>query len=172
MSEAIFLIDSNSLITPHLTYYPFDFAPGFWNQMEQAIKNAKIAILDIVRSEILQGNDSLKEWMNALEIGLYVDHRQPNILEKYSAILQYIQRNPCYTPSALTEWSKGSVADPWLIATASAYNYTLVTFEVPNKGLNSRYPSKNAKIPDIAKVFEVEVANLYHMIRELGFKLH
>ena len=29
MSEAIFLIDSNSLITPHLTYYPFDFAPGF-----------------------------------------------------------------------------------------------------------------------------------------------
>ena len=48
----------------------------------------------------------------------------------------------------------------------------VVTFEVPNKGLNSRYPSKNAKIPDIAKVFEVEVANLYHMIRELGFKLH
>ena len=75
MSEAIFLIDSNSLITPHLTYYPFDFAPGFWNQMEQAIKNGKIAILDIVRSEILQGNDSLKEWMNALEIGLYVDHK-------------------------------------------------------------------------------------------------
>lgn len=33
MSEAIFLIDSNSLITPHLTYYPFDFAPGFWNQI-------------------------------------------------------------------------------------------------------------------------------------------
>ena len=72
----------------------------------------------------------------------------------------------------MTEWSKGSVADPWLIATASEHNYTLVTFEVPNKGLNSRYPSKNAKIPDIAKVFEVEVANLYHMIRELGFKLH
>ena len=30
MSKEIFLIDANSLITPHLTFYPFDFAPGFW----------------------------------------------------------------------------------------------------------------------------------------------
>ena len=37
MSSSIFLIDANSLITPHLTYYPFDFAPGFWEQIERPI---------------------------------------------------------------------------------------------------------------------------------------
>lgn len=171
MSETIFLIDSNSLITPHLTYYPFDFAPGFWSQMEQAVNAGKIAILDVVKNEILQGNDSLKDWMDVLEIGLYVDRRQPAILEKYSAILQYIQYNPCYQLSALKEWSKGKSADPWLIATASVYDYTIVTFESPNNGLNERDPSKKAKIPDVAKVFDVETTDLYQMIRKLGFKL-
>lgn len=166
------MIDANSLITPYLTFYPFDFAPGFWEQMEKAIADGKIAILDMVRSEILQGNDSLKEWMDNLKISVYLDHRQPDILAKYSAVLQHIQNNPCYKPSALAEWSNGSVADPWLIATASAYGYNLVTFEVPNKGLNCKNPSKNAKIPDIAKIFGVETVDLYHMIRKLGFKLH
>ncbi len=75
MSEEIFLIDSNSLITPHLTFYPFDFAPGFWNQLEQAITDGKIAILDMVKAEILHGNDALKDWMENLEIKKYIDHR-------------------------------------------------------------------------------------------------
>lgn len=126
----------------------------------------------MVKNEILQGNDSLKKWMDTLEIGVYLDHRYPDILGKYGAVLQHIQGNPCYKPAALKEWSNESVADPWLIAAASAYNCTLVTFEVSNNGLNGRNPSKNAKIPDVAKVFQVETVNLYHMIRELGFKLH
>ena len=49
MSYKIFLIDSNSLITPYKNYYPFDFAPGFWLQIEQSIKYGEIAILDIVK---------------------------------------------------------------------------------------------------------------------------
>ena len=61
MSEEIFLIDANSLITPHLTFYPFDFAPGFWSQLEQSIQDGRIAILDMVKAEILHGNDNLKE---------------------------------------------------------------------------------------------------------------
>ncbi|MDE6568072.1 MAG: DUF4411 family protein [Lachnospiraceae bacterium] len=123
MSSNNFLIDANSFITPYLTYYPFDFAPSFWTQMEQAINDGTIVILDMVKSEILQGNDALREWMANLDIGAYIDHREPGILERYGAILRYIQENPCYKSSALAEWSRGSVADPWLIATAAAYNH-------------------------------------------------
>lgn len=172
MSNNVFLIDANSLITPYLTYYSFDLAPPFWTQIERLIKDGKIAVLDMVKNEIMQGKDKLKEWVNNLEINTYIDHREPIILKKYSAILQYIQNNPCYKPSALTEWSRENVADPWLIAAASVYNYTLVTFEVPNKGLNTRNPSKNAKIPDIAEEFDVEVVNLFHMMRRLDVKLY
>lgn len=171
MSEEIFLIDANSLITPHLTFYPFDFAPGFWSQLEQSIQDGRIAILDMVKAEILHGNDNLKEWMESIEIQRYIDHREPRILQKYGAILQHIQDSPCYKPASLSEWSRESVADPWLIAAAATYNYTIITFEEANKGLNSRSPSKNAKIPDVANEFGVKTEKLYYMMRELGLKL-
>lgn len=171
MDEELFLIDSNSLMTPHLTYYPFDFAEGFWEQMEDYIATGRIVILDVVKDEVLKGKDSLQEWMEGLNIGTFVDHREASIIGKYSEILQYIQNNPVYQPAALAEWSRGTVADPWLIATAAVQGYTVVSFETENKGLNERTPSKKAKIPDVAKEFGVEVKNLYYMMRELNFKL-
>lgn len=171
MSKEIFLIDANSLITPYLTYYPFDFAESFWGQMEEHIQNGSIAILDLVKDEIRQGEDSLKDWMDALTISNYIDRRDPTILTYYGTVLSHIQTNDCYKSSALTEWAKGTVADPWLISTAKAKGYTIITFEVPNKGLNSRSPSKNAKNPDVASVFGVKTANLFYMMRALGFTL-
>ena len=76
MDREIFLIDSNSLITPHLEYYPFDFAESFWKQMEDHIVEGRIVILDVVKAEILMGKDSLQEWMEGLNIGTLVDHRK------------------------------------------------------------------------------------------------
>ena len=171
METEFFLIDSNSLMTPHLTYYPFDFAKSFWTQMEEQIAQGRIVILDTVKAEILKGNDSLQEWMEHIEIGKLIDHRELSILQKYGEVLQCVQENPVYQAAALAEWARDSVADPWLIATAAVYGYTIVTFETENKGLNSRNPSKNAKIPDVAKKFGVNVKNLYYMMRELNFKL-
>ena len=171
MEKELFLIDANSLITPYLTYYPFDLAKTFWNQMEWYIQNGDIAILDVVKSEVLKGKDSLKEWMESIEVGELIDHREPAIIVKYGEVLRYIQDNPAYKPAALTEWSREDVADPWLIAAAVVGNYTIVSFENENKGLNSRNPSKNAKIPDVAKAFNVEVQNLYYMMRILKFSL-
>lgn len=49
--------------------------------------------------------------------------------------------------------------------------FLIVSFENENNGLNTRNPSKNAKIPDVAKVFKVEVQNLYYMMRVLKFIL-
>ena len=171
MSSQIFLLDTNSFIAPHLNYYPFDFAPGFWEQMERSINNGRIAVLDLVKNEILQGNDQLKEWMADIEIGHFIDRRDSNILALYGSVLQHVQNNPCYKPAALAEWARGAVADPWLIATAAAKDFTLITFEEANKGLNPRNPSRNAKIPDVAREFSVKTENLFYMMRELNFAL-
>ena len=103
MSKEIFLLDTNSFITPHLNFYPFDFAPGFWDQMEQHINSGRIAILDMVKNEILQGNDNLRSWMEDLEITCFVDRRVPNIVSLYGSILQHIQSNNCYKEAALKE---------------------------------------------------------------------
>ena len=172
MSHGTFMIDANSLITPHQQYYPFDFAPGFWAQMETHIANGTIVLLDMVRNELLRGKgtDNLKQWAENLNASV-IDHRQSDILKRYGEILSHIQANPCYKPSALEEWARDTIADAWLIATASVYGYTLITFEERNANLNERFPSKQAKIPDVADLFHVETKPLFYMMRALDFKL-
>ena len=171
MTHECFLLDSNSLITPHLNYYPFDFASGFWQQMKFHIASGRIAVLDMVKNEISKVNDDLSSWIKGLEIGVYIDHREPSIVQSYGDVLQAIQNDRRYQSSALFEWSRGSVADPWLIATANVMGYTIITFEKPNSNLNDRYPSKQAKIPDIVRRFNVTTNNLFYMMRELRFSL-
>lgn len=171
MAEELFLIDSNSLITPYRTYYSFDFAPKFWEQIGDYIEQGSIVLLDKVREELLKGDDELSDWLLGLDVRQLVDHREKDILVKYGEILQYIQDDPQYKPSALEEWSRDSVADAWLIATAAVKNYTIITFEIRNVGLNTTNPSKNAKIPDVADVFNVPSKDLYSMMRALGIAL-
>lgn len=171
MAEEKFLIDSNALMTPHLSYYPFDLAPSFWEQIEAGIKSKRIIILDMVKAEVLQGNDSLRDWMDNLVIDNLEDRRQPDILVKYAEALSHVQNNPCYAQAALHEWSKATVADPWIIAAAAAKGYTIITFEKTNANLSPKNPTKKVKIPDVARALGVKTQNLFYMMRELAFRL-
>ncbi len=93
MSNTVFLVDTNTLITPYQQYYPFDIAPSFWNQIRNCIESGKIAILDMVKLELQKGNenDPLKRWIEETEISLFIDHREQAILEQYANVLQYVQ---------------------------------------------------------------------------------
>lgn len=139
--------------------------------MEANIKNGSIVILDMVKSEITQGNDALSDWMNNLDIGTLVDRRQPGIIARYSEVLTFLQDDPRYQEAALHEWSRGSVADPWLIATAADKGYTIITLEKPVAGLSPRNPSKRPKIPDVAAAFDVQTKDLFYLMRQLNFRL-
>ena len=171
MNQEVFLIDTNALLTPHLMYYPFDLAPSFWEQLEEKLKDGSVVLLDMVKNEITEGHDELSNWMKSLQGINIIDHRTPEIIEKYSRVLGAVQSNTCYKQSALAEWSRESVADPWLIATAAVRKLTIVTFEKKNGGLSPKNPSKNAKIPDVAIGFGVSVCDLYYMMRSLSFRL-
>lgn len=171
MTQKIFLIDANSIITPYRAYYPFDLAGSFWSQLSQHIEEGRIAILDVILDEILKGNDDLTRWMKAIHIKNSIDHRESQTIVYYAQILQFIQNSPLYKQSALSEWSRASVADPWLIAAAKSHGYSIVTLEEGNSNPNPKSPWKAAKIPDIAAEFDVEVVNLFAMMRELKFRL-
>ncbi|MGI6433323.1 MAG: DUF4411 family protein [Sphaerochaetaceae bacterium] len=94
LDRAIYLIDTNSLITPKATYYPFDFAPKFWQSMAEKIQDGSIAILDLVKKEILKPSikDDLAIWMSNLKIGQYIDHKQQQIVDKYAQVIQFLQK--------------------------------------------------------------------------------
>lgn len=168
----VFLIDSSALMTPYKSYYPFDIAPSFWDQIKGNIESGNIAVLDVVKDEVEKGDDDLSKWIKELSISEFIDHRQTSILARYSDILSYIQTCGFYKPHALTEWANANVADPWLIAAAIETGYTIVTFESSAGVLSKKNPSVRCKIPDICDVFHVKYENLFTMMRSLSIRLH
>ena len=163
-----FIIDTDSLISPYHHFYPFDLAPGFWDQLQKHIEQGNIAILDLVKTEIDAGEDDLKDWLNRINIKTLVSHKNTDIIQSYGLIMQHIDSCNHYTIKAVKEWDYPA-ADPWLIAAAHTNEYTLVTFELPNRNLDVHHPSKKAKIPDVCEHFGVKCCNLYDMMRALPF---
>lgn len=103
MNESIFLMDSNAFIEPANNYYRFGFAKKFWDQLEVNIKDGSIAILDLVKAEILKGDDALSDWMRDIEICHYIDRKQPEMLQIYRQVLDGVQTNKCYKAIALSD---------------------------------------------------------------------
>ena len=168
MVEEKFLIDANSFMTPYQKYYPFDLTPGFWQQLKIALLNDSVTVLDVVKAEILRGDDELTYWISEMSELKIMDRRDQSIMLKYSEVLNYLQCSPLYNDKALRSWSDVNVADPWLIAAAAAKGYTIITFEQSAGKISEKNPSGRPKIPDIAKVFEVKCEDLYYFMRKMN----
>lgn len=164
-----FLIDANILITPYKTFYPFDFAPSFWNQLSTKLGLDSVAILDVAKEEVEKGDDELSEWMRGLN-GIEVINKA-TIITKYAEVINHVSTSPFYNDKALREWSRDEVADPWLIAAAATYGYTIITFERGLGSLNASQPSGRPKIPDVGQAFGVQCQDLYYFMRKMGFSL-
>ena len=164
-----YLIDANSLIRPARAYYPFDFAPSFWQQLRPKISLDKIAVLDKVRDEILKGTDELSTWISALPNECILSTQDIQIIRTYRDVLGFIQQSDKYSESALRLWSRENVADPWLIGAAKVYGYTLVSFEQSAGRITTR--SNNPKLPDVARHFQVPYTSLFDMMRQEYFRL-
>ncbi len=98
-------------------------------------------------------------------------HVDGEIIAKYAEILQYVQTCGYYNEKGLKEWARNDIADPWLIAAAAIKGYTVITFEESAGYLSVKNKSGKVKIPDIAKHFNVEVHNLYYMMRQLKIRI-
>ena len=170
MSEK-YLIDANSLIHPARAYYPFDFAPSFWQQLRPKISLDKIAVLDKVRDEILKGTDELSAWISDLPNECILSTQDMQILQKYRDVLSFIQQSDKYSEAALRRWSQLDIADPWLIAAAKVYGYTLLSFEQSAGTIPEGSRSKNPKLPDVARHFQVPYTSLFDMMRNESFIL-
>lgn len=171
-SSVEFLIDANSLMAAARLYYAYDLLPSFWEIFGEKIKEGNVILLDMVKNEIDKGQDELQRWVRERqEDFLNCNHVDPEIIPKYAEVMQYIHECGFYNEKGLDSWAKNDVADPWLIATAVAKGYILITFEQSAGLLNTKHKSGKVKIPDVASHFGVEVHNLYYMMRQLGIRI-
>ncbi|WP_196603415.1 DUF4411 family protein [Pectinatus haikarae] len=166
--DEIYLLDSNTFITPKNSYYPFMMAPSFWKQLKKNLD--KFVLLDSVEQELLVGKDDLSEWIDSLKSQI-TDCKKRTLLKEYRQVLAYISGCEYYNDRALDKWSDQSVADPWLIAASIKNHYKIVTFEKRAGGLNAHNPSGNPKIPDICDYFSLDYVTLFQMMENLHFHL-
>lgn len=170
-----YLIDSNSLISPYRTFYQFDLVPSFWTWFKKTYDDS-IFLVDKVRDELCHTNkeaskDDLQKWVenNCLTKDKIIHpNSETRVLEEYGAILAYIEGSSLYKESSYDEWADFKKADPWLIAIAKAYGYTIVTMEEKNLNLNPKNPTKKEpRIPDVCNALNVECINLFDLMREV-----
>ena len=171
MMAELFLLDSNAFITPYRLYYPFDFAKGFWSQLEEKLQLENVIVLDVVEAELTKNEDELSKWLKQIDRLNTVSVGNPDIISNFGLVLDYIAQCGYYKDIALRDWAKGDIADPWLIAAAMANEATIITTEKSSGGLSSKSPSRNAKIPDVAAHFGVKCEDLFYFMREMRFNL-
>lgn len=165
-TQEIYLIDSNSFMTPFRFYYAFDLVLTYWEKIRQYFEEGRMVVLDMVQKEIETGEDELAVWLREIDNLTVIRHVKPDIIQKYQEVMQYIEECGLYKQSAVNAWAPSSVADPWLIATAAVNGFTLIT--VSSMTLNIKQPNKTAKIPDVVKEFGVKTANVFYMMRMLN----
>lgn len=78
-----YLLDSNVFITPHRLYYPFDFAPGFWDQLAEKLKLDNVTVLDVVVSEVSKMEDELSSWIGNLDGFEPLSIKTPSFVANY-----------------------------------------------------------------------------------------
>ena len=106
-----------------------------------------------VKGEIDKGGDELTDWMKVnVPAGFYIEN-ELDVMVKYGEIMNWAQSNAVYRPEAVSEFA--TVADAYLVATAAAKGYTLVTNETADPQCRRR-----VKIPDACNALSVRFCDL------------
>lgn len=152
-------LDSNVLIDAKNDAYGFDIAPGFWEFLEEGIRDQRFLLPDAVRGEIIERDDELAGWVRGLPNGSIILPDQ-QVQALYGDIADHV------TNGGYRNYRRFLAgADGWLIAHARVDAGIVVSQEVTaGNGLE-------AKVPDIGRRFGVDVIRRQRFMQDLGVRL-
>lgn len=158
-----YIFDTNIFIRSK-NEMPIDLWPTFWTKVAGMISSGQIFSNVQVKEEIEKGNDELTQWMKEhAPADFYIDN-DGEVMVKYADVQNWASANPVYRAEAVAEFAQ--VADAYLVATASAKGFTLVTNETADPTCRRR-----VKIPDACNALGVRYCDLNTVLRELGIMI-
>ena len=159
-----YLLDTNTLISAHRQYYPFDFCPGFWAWLEQKHNQKRIFSVDAVYAELRRGDDELSRWAEAMNSrGFFLAASNLDIAPGVRQLTKWASDSD-FTPDARHEFNDST--DLILIAYANTQVYTVVTDEKPEPHRRNK-----VKIPDACSALQLQCINLFDLMRAEGIRL-
>lgn len=159
-----YVVDSDVFITAKNRYYAFNICPGFWRSVIACHRDGRVYSIDRVKSELLAGRktEDLVLWAkDDVPDGFFCSVDGEQVTEKYTEIMQWVQRSPRVLDSAKAKFAAG--ADGWLVAFAAVDGAIVVTNEQPAP--ESR---RDIKLPDVCSHFGVKYLDTFDMLRELS----
>ena len=161
MSNGIYLLDSNALISPHRRYYRFTFCPGFWDFVYQQFEEKETASILKVYDEISRNSDALSVWLTTqLDKKHFADTTIDNaVLSKYDEVSTWVLSSEQYDENAKRKFLQVDAADPWICAYAATYGLTVVTEEV-----SAPHAKRRVSLADLLDAFDVPYVNLFEYL--------
>ncbi|MFT4033962.1 MAG: DUF4411 family protein [Patulibacter sp.] len=156
-----YLLDTNVFITAKNSYYPFDFAPGFWDWIDREHASGNVFSIQRVRDELLGGAHELADWAKARGADFFLAP-DAAVLPSLATIASWA-RGAQYEPVAVTPFLDG--ADYYLVAHAHAHGFDVVTLEQPSAS------TKKIKIPDACIPHGVKTINTFSLLRQQQARL-
>ncbi|MEX2376179.1 MAG: DUF4411 family protein [Dehalococcoidia bacterium] len=151
-------LDANVLIDAKNGHFSFEVAPGFWDCLVELAVSGCLRSPLLVLAELTDGNDELAKWAKNNAGVLFCDPSE-EVQHKYNEIADYVRG---YYDEAFAKTFLEK-ADAWHIAHAACEGGRVVTSETPSR---TQPPPRNskAKIPDVAKAFDVECMSMNGML--------
>jgi hypothetical protein len=157
-------LDSSCLIQSKNGAYAFETFPVVWKFLEERIEDGILAICREVGEELLEGNDLLADWaQRQKDKGAFINP-EAAVQKTMTDVSDYVKAH--YVPHQAADFLDG--ADPWLIANAAVHGGRIVTHEEPD--LHSNIKKREAKIPDVAKHFDLTTLQIRELFFALGAK--
>lgn len=153
-----YLLDANVFIQAKNLYYGFDFCPAFWDWLDVANKQKKVFSIENVFNELIAGDDELTLWAKKHEKSFFLKP-DTNVIAAFGKVSQWVY-SQAYEPAAIQTFFQN--ADYYLIAHALAYDFSLVTHEVPGN------TTKRVKIPNVCIGMHIQHLTPYQMLRREG----
>jgi hypothetical protein len=157
-------LDSDVLIFAKDNFAPFGVAQvSFWKMLAPHIDKGTVRVTRMNYREMTEGrdkDDQLAIWLRTRKREFACVSPSKEVHDLVTRIGDYVYANDLFLDRYRRRFSFG--ADPWLIAQAGVDKGIIVTRET------SQPLSRDPKIPDICKHFDVKLTTLVELIRVLG----
>ncbi len=157
-----YLLDANTFIEAKGRYYGMGICPAYWDWLLKAHEKQDIVSIQMVKVELVRGNDELSEWVKD-NSHIFIPESDEKIQTAFRIVVQKVYKMHHMKQGTHEEFLGG--ADPWLIATAMATGATIVTQEVYKPDIK-----KKIHIPNVCKLLNVSYLNTFEMLHELEAK--
>ncbi|MEO1785177.1 DUF4411 family protein, partial [Thermodesulfobium sp. 4217-1] len=107
----MYIIDTNIFITPHRTYYPFQFGLEFWNFLVKKAEEGEVCGIDKVYDELKDSNDELSKWVRTSFHKYFKNCESASVIGTYREIINWVNSQSQYKQEAKNKFTSYSNAD-------------------------------------------------------------